>query len=66
MGRRAPWWAYSVPILVFNYLRQILLPPAEVGDAVSVALFAGVTAAVIVLVTLAHGLLSPTDHEGRK
>jgi hypothetical protein len=36
----APWWAYLVSILAINYLRQALVPPADVGDAVSVGLFA--------------------------
>lgn len=49
-GRWAPWWAYLAPILGGNYLRQALLPPARVGDAVSIALAvatAGTIAAVV-------------------
>jgi hypothetical protein len=40
-----------VPILAVNYLRQALVPPGEVGDLVSVALFAATTAAVVIVVT---------------
>lgn len=47
----APWWAYLVPVLAANYLRQVLVPPSEVGDAVSVALFAATTVAVILAVS---------------
>jgi uncharacterized membrane protein YdcZ (DUF606 family) len=50
-ARFAPWWAYLVPILATNYLRQVLLPPSEVGDALSVALFVATTAVVALLVT---------------
>jgi hypothetical protein len=50
-SRWAPWWAYLVPILALNYLRIALLPPGDVGDAVSVALFAATTVAVVVVVT---------------
>jgi hypothetical protein len=54
VSRWAPWWAYVVPIVAFNWLRQALVPPAEVGDAVSVALFAATTAVVMLLVTMVH------------
>jgi hypothetical protein len=53
-GRWAPWWAYVIPILVVNYLRQVLVPPDEVGDAVSVGLFAATTAVIAVVVTALH------------
>ena len=53
-SRWAPWWAYLVPILVLNYLRIALVPPDEVGDAVSVALFVVVTLAVAAVVTAVH------------
>jgi hypothetical protein len=59
-GRRAPWWAYLVPILVLNSLRQALVPPAEVGDGVSVALAVATAAAVAVLVTALHRSLRST------
>jgi hypothetical protein len=56
-GRRwAPWWAYLVPILAVNDLRIALVPPGDVGDAVSVALFAATTLAVAVVVTALHRL----------
>ena len=50
-SRWAPWWAYLVPIVAVNYLRQALAAPDEVGDLVSVALFAATTIAVVVVVT---------------
>jgi len=53
-SRWAPWWAHVVPIVALNWLRQALVPPADVGDAVSVALFAATTAVVMLLVTMAH------------
>jgi hypothetical protein len=60
-SRWAPWWAYLVPILALNYLRIALLPPGDVGDAVSVALFAATTV-VVVVVTLVHRITaSPRD-----
>jgi hypothetical protein len=53
-SRWAPWWAYLVPLLALNYLRQLLVPPGEAGDAVSVALFAATTVAVVLVVTAVH------------
>jgi hypothetical protein len=53
-SRWAPWWAYLVPVLAVNYLRQVLVPPGEAGDAVSVALFAATTIAVALVVTAMH------------
>jgi hypothetical protein len=53
-SRWAPWWAYLVPILVLNYLRIALLPPGEIGDAASVALFVVTTLAVAAVVTAVH------------
>jgi hypothetical protein len=53
-SRWAPWWAYLVPILALNYLRQIVLPPGEVGDAISVAIAVAIVIAVIAVVTAAH------------
>jgi hypothetical protein len=53
-SRWAPWWAYLVPILVVNYLRIALLPPGEVGDGASVALFVVTTLAVAAVVTAVH------------
>jgi hypothetical protein len=50
----APWWAYLVPILGLNYLRQALVSPGDLGDAANVAMFAAVTVAVAALVTLVH------------
>jgi hypothetical protein len=43
-----------VPILALNYLRQIVLPPGEVGDAISVAIAVAIVIAVIAVVTAAH------------
>lgn len=57
VSRWAPWWAYVVPILGINYLRQVLISPADAGDVLSVALFAVITALVIVVVTAAYRLL---------
>jgi len=37
-SRWAPSWAYLVPILALNSLRQVVLPPGEAGDAISVAI----------------------------
>ena len=54
--RWAPLWAYGIPMFVLNLLRQVLVPPAEVGDAVSVALFAATALIVFVAVTTAHRL----------
>lgn len=53
-SRWAPWWAYFVAILSVNYLRQALVPTEEVGDGVSVALFAATTVLVAVVVTALH------------
>jgi hypothetical protein len=54
-SRWAPWWAYLVPILALNYLRLVVLPPDETGgDAVSVALAAAITLAVVLVVTALH------------
>jgi hypothetical protein len=53
-ARWAPWWAYLVPILALSYLRQLLIPPAEVGDAVSIAAFVVAAAAVAAVVTAVH------------
>ncbi len=53
-ARWAPWWAYAVPFAVLNLLRQVLVPPAEVGDAVSVALFAATAVTVALVVTTLH------------
>jgi hypothetical protein len=50
--RWAPWWAYVIPIIALNYLRQIVIPPEN--DAVSVALFAVTAAAVVAVVTAIH------------
>lgn len=49
--RWAPWWACLVPVIASNYLRQVIVAPQEVGDLVSVALFAATTVAVVVVVT---------------
>ena len=43
-----------MPILVLNYLRVVLLPPGEIGDAASVALFVVTTLAVAAVVTAVH------------
>jgi hypothetical protein len=56
--RRPPWWAYAVPLFVLNVLRQLLVPPAEVGDAVSIALFLATVSVVAVSVTLAYRMAS--------
>ncbi|HSI31010.1 MAG TPA: hypothetical protein VK951_06755 [Miltoncostaeaceae bacterium] len=53
-SRWAPWWAYLVPIVLLNYLRIALVPPGEVGDAASVALFVATTLAVAAVVTALH------------
>lgn len=50
----APWWAYVVPILALNYLRQVLISPDDVGDVANVAMFAVLSVAVVVLLTLAY------------
>ena len=63
-SRWAPWWAYLVPVLAVNYLRQVLVPPGEAGDAVSVALFAVTTIAVVLVVTAMHRL-RPRGDAGR-
>ncbi len=51
MRHLAPWWAYVVPAAAINAIRQIIVPPSEVGDAVSIALFATTTALVFLVVT---------------
>jgi hypothetical protein len=63
-SRWAPWWAYLVPLLAVNYLRQLLVPPGEAGDAVSVALFVVTTGAVVLAVTAMHRL-RPRGDAGR-
>lgn len=50
----APWWIYAVPIAVLNLLRQLVVPPSEVGDAVSIGLFAATVAIVALVVTAVH------------
>ena len=50
----APWWAYLVPIAVINLVRQLVVPPSEVGDMVSVALFAATVTLVVLVVTALH------------
>ena len=50
-ARWAPWPASAIPIGALNLLRQLLVPPAEVGDAVSIALFAGTVTIVAAVVT---------------
>ncbi len=55
--RWAPWWAYAVPLFVLNILRQVLVPPSAVGDAVSIGLFALTAALVFVVVTATHSAL---------
>ncbi len=52
--RWAPWWAYAVPLFVLNILRQLIVPPAAVGDAVSIALFLATVGLVFVVVTATH------------
>ena len=56
-SRWAPWWAYLIPILAVNYLRQALVPPGDVGDLVSVTLVATTTAVVATVVTALYRLL---------
>jgi hypothetical protein len=41
-------------MLALNYLRQMVLPPDEVGEAASVALALAIVAAVAALVTAVH------------
>jgi hypothetical protein len=53
-SRWAPWWAYLIPMLALNYLRQVILPPDEVGEAASVALALAIVAAAAALVTAVH------------
>jgi len=55
-SRWAPLWAYAVPIVVINLLRQLVVPPSEAGDVVSVALFAATVAIVVLAVTVVHRL----------
>jgi hypothetical protein len=43
-----------VPILAIDYLRQVLVPPDEVGDPISIALFAATTIVIAALVTALH------------
>lgn len=52
----APLWVYAIPIAVINLLRQVVVPPSEVGDAVSIALFAATVAVVALVVTAVHRL----------
>lgn len=56
-SRWAPWWAYLVPTLGINQLRQALIAPSDVGDAVSVALAATTTILVVLVVTILYRLL---------
>jgi hypothetical protein len=63
MNRWAPWWAYLVPIIVFNYLRQALIAPDD--DAVSVALFAALTVTVFFTVTAIHRLNGDAERHTR-
>jgi hypothetical protein len=53
-SRWAPWWAYVVPILALNYLRQVVISPDDVGDAANVAMFVALTLVVAAVVTLVH------------
>ena len=54
---RAPWWAYAIPFAVLNGLRQIVFPPSETGDVMSIALFVAIAAFVALTVTTACRLL---------
>jgi hypothetical protein len=54
---RAPWWAYAVPVGLANLLRQLLVPPGEVGDLVSIALFLATAVVVAAVVTGANAAL---------
>ena len=54
----APLKTYLIPLAVLNIARQLLVPPSEVGDAVSVALFAATAATVFLVVTGIHRLAS--------
>ena len=56
-SRWAPWWAYVVPLVGINQLRQALIAPSDVGDAVSVALFATTAILVALAVTVLYRLL---------
>jgi len=56
-SRWAPWWAYLVPVVGMNQLRQATIAPSDVGDAVSVALFATTTILVALVVTVLYRLL---------
>jgi hypothetical protein len=56
-SRWAPWWAYLVPVVGINQLRQAMIAPSDVGDAVSVALFATTTILVALVVTVLYRLL---------
>jgi hypothetical protein len=62
-SRWAPWWAYVVPILALNYLRQVLISPDDLGDAANVAMFVGLTLAVAAVVTVVHRHRQVTDNE---
>lgn len=53
-SRWAPWWAYVLAIASVNILRQVAVPPEEVGDAVSVALFVATAAIIAVVVTAVY------------
>jgi hypothetical protein len=56
-SRWAPWWAYLVPLVAINQLRQIAFPPSDAGVPVTVALLLATGALVVVTVTAGYRLL---------
>jgi hypothetical protein len=52
--RWAPWWAYVVPILGLNYLRQVVLPFGTLPEYVDALLAIAIAVVLFVLITAGH------------
>ena len=52
--RWAPWWAYVIPILAVNYLRQLLIPPGTLPETIDVLLAVGLGLGLAVVITTLH------------
>lgn len=52
--RWAPWWAYLVPILGLNYVRQLVLPFGTLPEIVDVVLALSIAGVLFVLITAGY------------
>lgn len=52
--RWAPWWAYVIPIIGINYLRQVALPFGTVPEIADALLAVVIAAVLFVAITAAY------------